>query len=675
MNRIVIEEEDRYSICSFDSVSTNGRLLDRLDFDDDVEEVEDDFDYRGELQSVISNEDGWDVLQQNLGGPAKGLEDPAKDPNRLLLRPAGTSANQNRGPSPVIPTRSTDRPVGSFTRISGRIVDGGTRSHMMERNGNGMNERNGNGNKDFIYTRDQVNPRGVNDMRQPGRDQGFNRQPGYRGRDQENLPNGNNQNRIFNNSNNNSPNIGKSHSFGNQNHLRNDMTPPLNRLNSTMDPSINRGAPPNINRTRRNTASGFPDSQQVQSGYPNMNTTNTHFSPINKINNNPHQVAPPNPIHGSYSDGNRPVSNDSASSPFSRIHHPSQNKIAIQDNPSVDSFQAGVVTTKPLTVPRPKKIVLDESDLPSKGSLEKHNQLDIQPRPTADHSPGVQRISRNPSRKSADSVNPIAAKPSTPKRSLSHDSNINQPSQLASNKLHEDMTPDSRTKLALQFRNIGKHRDASYQLQIAANPPYNYPKAMYLYSIALKQGQGVKKNDRQYLKWLSKCILLFFNPIGLSDIVDKLNGLEPEDLIKLIIRKLNFDTKKDPVNNGEDPFELYKNLGKLSKTDILKIANTSKSQSDILALAYHELGNATMNGWGLSTKSEMVGIKLLGKSAAMGYTTSMVQLGEIWSNKSKSHKRDLNTAAAWLRLSELFGVKEIGNSWIYKEKYLVPAKK
>ena len=31
--------------------------------------------------------------------------------------------------------------------------------------------------------------------------------------------------------------------------------------------------------------------------------------------------------------------------------------------------------------------------------------------------------------------------------------------------------------------------------------------------------------------------------------------------------------------------------------------------------------------------------------------------------------KDLNKAAAWLRLAELLGVKDIGNSWIYKDKY------
>lgn len=246
----------------------------------------------------------------------------------------------------------------------------------------------------------------------------------------------------------------------------------------------------------------------------------------------------------------------------------------------------------------------------------------------------------------------------------------NTPPHMLTALLIQDMTPEARTKLALQFRNIGKHREALYQLQIAALPPHNFPKAMFLYAMALRFGLGVKQNDRLCIKWLGKCILMFSQPKALADIVDKLNALQPEELVKLIVKKLAYDLQKDPVNNGSDPYQLFNQMSRLSKTDVLKIANTSKNQSDILAVAYFELANAVLNGWGLNHKEEMQGIKLLLKSAAMGYVQAMMQLGEIWATKSKTRKKDLNKAAAWLRLLELFGAKSMGNSWIYKSKYM-----
>lgn len=233
-----------------------------------------------------------------------------------------------------------------------------------------------------------------------------------------------------------------------------------------------------------------------------------------------------------------------------------------------------------------------------------------------------------------------------------------------------EMTPEARTKLALQFRNIGKHREALYQLQIAANQPHNFPKAMFLYAMALRFGLGVKKNDRHCIKWLGKCILMYSQLKALSDIVDKLNSLQSEDLVKLILKKLAYDFAKDPVNNGVDPFKLFNQMSRLSKTDILKIANTSKNQSDILAVAYFEMANALINEWGINHRDELQGMKLLGKAAAMGYVQAMLQLGEMWATKTKFHKKDLNLAAAWLRLLEVFGAKLIGNSWIYKDKYM-----
>lgn len=243
---------------------------------------------------------------------------------------------------------------------------------------------------------------------------------------------------------------------------------------------------------------------------------------------------------------------------------------------------------------------------------------------------------------------------------------------LKDQNLPEQSSGEARTKVALQYRSVGKHREASYQLQIAASPPCNYPKAMYLYGMALKFGLGVKQSDRQYLKWICKCVLMYSTMTVMNDIVEQLNNLQPEDLISLIIKKLDFEIKRDP--GLTDPFQLFHKFSNLPKSEILKLANASKSKSDILALAYYEVGNALIGGWGLNKKDEVIGLQLLTKSGSMGYIDAMVRLGELYSNKSKNRKKDSYKAAAWLRVSEIFGVKAIGNSWIYKEKYMTPPK-
>ena len=232
---------------------------------------------------------------------------------------------------------------------------------------------------------------------------------------------------------------------------------------------------------------------------------------------------------------------------------------------------------------------------------------------------------------------------------------------------------ESRTNYAMELRGLGNHREASYQLQIAANEPYNYPRAMFLYAMALKFGQGVKQNYRHSIKWLTKCILLSSLHITLANIsvvLEKLNALTIEDLIKLIMKNLTNTVDKDPHKNGQDPLILYPIFKALTKNQIAKVINISKIKGDVVAASYHELGNYLINGWGVTNKDETNGINCLSKAGSMGYIDSMVQLGEIWCSKTKNRKKDLTKAAGWLRLSEIFGVKSIGNSWIYKEKYM-----
>lgn len=226
---------------------------------------------------------------------------------------------------------------------------------------------------------------------------------------------------------------------------------------------------------------------------------------------------------------------------------------------------------------------------------------------------------------------------------------------------------ERKTKLAGELRRMGKYREASYQLKLAADLPNSYPKAMYLYAIALKLGQGVKQNDRHAVKWLCKCILAT-TVSSKPEFIAKVSSLEPESLIKYITQRLQSERIAEPS-------ELYEYYSKLEPSQLSKLINNSKSHMDVVAAAYHELGNFLLNKWGFRHKEEMLAIEFLSKAGSMGNANSMVQLGEIWSSKSKHHKKDNYKAASWFRLGEVFGVKTIGNSWIYKEKYMTPKKK
>lgn len=227
---------------------------------------------------------------------------------------------------------------------------------------------------------------------------------------------------------------------------------------------------------------------------------------------------------------------------------------------------------------------------------------------------------------------------------------------------------ENMVKQALLLRNQND-REASYQLQITGNAPNNYPKAMLLYALALQFGLGVKKNDILCVKWLCRCILVSqivetnpVDPPSLNNYVQRLHELLPQDLVKMVCKL---------TPSLADPFDLYDEYLGMNQSVISKIVSLNNKENNTVAAAYHKLGEAVLLGSGLPSKDTLTAIQLLSKAASMGYPLSMVKLGELWGTKSKHHKKDIHKAAAWLRLAELFGKKDIGNSWIYKSKYMV----
>lgn len=230
-----------------------------------------------------------------------------------------------------------------------------------------------------------------------------------------------------------------------------------------------------------------------------------------------------------------------------------------------------------------------------------------------------------------------------------------------------DPSLEASTKKAIQSRLMGNHREASYQLQISASPPYNYPKAMYLYSRALQQGQGVKLNESHAVKWLCRCALVSailenasVDERSLTNYVMKLNELLASEMAGLV--------KQNVTNDDLDPFKIYDDFLSYPASVLSKISNNNSKDANTVGGAFFQLGKCLIQGSGVP-KDEVTGRLFFAKSASLGYGDAMVTLGELWSTKSKHFKKDFNIAAAWLRTGELFGKKNLGNSWIYKEKY------
>lgn len=265
------------------------------------------------------------------------------------------------------------------------------------------------------------------------------------------------------------------------------------------------------------------------------------------------------------------------------------------------------------------------------------------------------------------------------KRNISSSSNASNTSIETLNdpifnpNLKFDYSLEKLVKTALQAKAQGNLREASYQLQTIANIPHNYPKAMYLYGKALKLGQGVKLNERHAAKWFSRCILVSFivetitiDATSMNNYVSKLSELDPQECVKMV--------KKNIESEVTDPFELFEKFSSLLQLVMNKLIQNNLRDSNAVGGSYYQLGEFVLQGVGSLNKDEITGRMFLTKAASLGSAEAMVKLGELWSTKSKHFKKDLYQAAAWLRLGEHFDMKIIGNSWIYKEKYVLKGK-
>lgn len=181
-----------------------------------------------------------------------------------------------------------------------------------------------------------------------------------------------------------------------------------------------------------------------------------------------------------------------------------------------------------------------------------------------------------------------------------------------------------RVKKAIQLRKEGKPREASYELSIAAH--HGSKSAMLLYGLSLRYGYGLRVDPKQSFLWISRSA-----------------GC---DLI------LNANS-----NYSVDPFSLSD-------------ATIPKPMPEPDGKAFFELGIAFLNGIG-TEKDENRALQFFEKSASLGNVDAMTQAGMLWSKKGHhGRKKDLYRSAAWLRFADKRGADNVGNSWIYKDKYI-----
>ncbi|QKX53254.1 uncharacterized protein TRUGW13939_00330 [Talaromyces rugulosus] len=165
----------------------------------------------------------------------------------------------------------------------------------------------------------------------------------------------------------------------------------------------------------------------------------------------------------------------------------------------------------------------------------------------------------------------------------------------------------------------GALQESTYHLRIAAKQ--NHPIGMLLYALACRHGWGMRPNQREGVQWLRKA-------------VDSA-GLEVGE--------------DDEAVGGKD-------------------AAARKARRAQFALGIYELGVSHLNGWGIE-QDKALALRCFEIAARWGDADALAEAGFCYA-QGVGCKKDLKKAARYYRQAEAKGMSMVGNSWIYKDKYM-----
>ena len=85
-------------------------------------------------------------------------------------------------------------------------------------------------------------------------------------------------------------------------------------------------------------------------------------------------------------------------------------------------------------------------------------------------------------------------------------------------------------------------------------------------------------------------------------------------------------------------------------------------------MAIYELGKCYLNGWG-TAHDKPLALRCFEIAGNWGDADALVEAGYCYA-EGVGCKKDMKKAAKMYRAAEAKGVSMVGNSWIYKEKYM-----
>jgi TPR repeat protein len=181
-----------------------------------------------------------------------------------------------------------------------------------------------------------------------------------------------------------------------------------------------------------------------------------------------------------------------------------------------------------------------------------------------------------------------------------------------------EITAQQHCDMGIELHEAGELLKSTYHLRLAARA--GLAEAMFWYGLACRHGWGMRENKAEALQWLRRAV-----DSGQLEVAD------------------------DESN---------------SATDILK----KKQHRAQYAVAIYELGKCYGNGWG-AAQDKSLALRCYEIAGNWGDADALVEAGYCYA-EGVGCKKNMKKGAKFYRAAEAKGVSMVGNSWIYKDKYM-----
>ncbi|OJJ47924.1 hypothetical protein ASPZODRAFT_63962 [Penicilliopsis zonata CBS 506.65] len=203
------------------------------------------------------------------------------------------------------------------------------------------------------------------------------------------------------------------------------------------------------------------------------------------------------------------------------------------------------------------------------------------------------------------------------------------------------LNADEHLALGIECHERGSLNESTYHLRIAAKQ--NHPTGMLLYALACRHGWGMRANQREGVQWLRKAV----DSVGLE---------------------LSDDSSSSSAASASASASASNKAAAPGNNQRMQEMMEQKAYRAQFALSIYELGVSHLNGWGIE-QDKSLALRCFEIAGQWGDADALAEAGFCYAEGIGS-KKDLKKAAKFYRMAEAKGMSMVGNSWIYKDKYL-----